>query len=172
MESHFVRKKCVHARAGLLQFSSKCRVFTYFDASIYVFVAAKHVKTRVDPASADCFFLVYCVFTCFRLFRPPKASEGPRRPQKAPEGLSRPQKAPESPRRPRKAPAGPRMPQKAREGPRRPQQVSEGPRRHQKAPEDCSRPLGSPPRAAKKGLQNAFSYFQNMLTWRLARTGF
>ena len=32
--------------------------------------------------------------------------------------------------------------------------------------------LGSPPRAAKKGFQNAFSYFQNTLSWRPARSGF
>ena len=32
--------------------------------------------------------------------------------------------------------------------------------------------LGSPPRAAKKGLQNAFSYLQNTLSWRPARSGF
>jgi len=32
--------------------------------------------------------------------------------------------------------------------------------------------LGSPPRAAKKGLQNTFSHFKNTLSWRLARNGF
>ena len=31
---------------------------------------------------------------------------------------------------------------------------------------------GVPPLAAKKGLQNAFSYLQNTLSWRLARSGF
>jgi hypothetical protein len=32
--------------------------------------------------------------------------------------------------------------------------------------------LGSPPRAAKKSLQNAFSSLQNTLSWRPARSGF
>ena len=31
---------------------------------------------------------------------------------------------------------------------------------------------GPPPRVAVKGLQNAFSYLKNTLSWRLARSGF
>ena len=29
-----------------------------------------------------------------------------------------------------------------------------------------------PPTSGKKGLQNAFAYLKNMLSWRLARNGF
>jgi hypothetical protein len=69
MKSHFVREKCVRARAGLCLFASKCQVFTF--SRLDLSVRGWKTRKNTSGSSVGVFFCILCcVFTCFRLFRP------------------------------------------------------------------------------------------------------